>query len=113
VPVSAETSSSTAADADSTVSWAGSESEDQQQQRQQLQAELSQDLAQLAAAVSSSLQAEDALGAALREARWQQLGRVKAENAAEVRTQWDVCLERKGAGPVAVAHPHNCMLSWS
>lgn len=108
MPVSAEpSSSSTAADADSTVSWAGSESEDQQQQRQQLQADLSQDLAQLAAAVSSSLQAEDALGAALREARWQQLGRVKAENAAEVSAQRDV---RRGEER-GLSRP-KCMLRW-
>jgi hypothetical protein len=77
--------SRSSADADS-EGWTGSEIEqfNQQQQQQQLQQELSQDVAALAAAVTNSLHAEDALSAALREARWQQLGRVKAENAAEV-----------------------------
>jgi hypothetical protein len=54
-----------------------------QQQQQHLQQELSGDLAALAAAVSSSLTAADALTAAQRQARWQQLGRIKAEAAAE------------------------------
>jgi len=57
------------------------EEEDAAFQHQQQQ--LAVNVAALAAAVTSSLHAVDALSAAMRDARWQRLGRLKAEAAAD------------------------------